>query len=216
MHASTLTCTRITDIGFGRIQAVFSAEIAPRAGQFLLLQTAPSDTTALLHRETVYPFAITPAGFTLEFQPGNIPATLVPNATFDALGPFGHPYQFAARQPRILLIADQNPAPLFALADAAIAQRGEVMLLLGQPYPVRTLRPEIEVQIGHLPKLFSQTQTWADAVFTTTEQTFPQAKRLFSGSLPCGIGACHACYVRTPQGAVLACKKGPWLAVAPD
>ncbi len=209
MQQATAICTSVMDIGFGRVRATFSCPILPRAGQFLLLETAPSD--ALVYRDVVYPFAAHDNGFSIEFAAGQQPERLAPNAEFDVLGAFGKAAQLTHRQPRVLLIAEQDPAPTLALADAAIAQRGEVVLLLGQPYPIQSLRPEIEVQVGHLPKLIRQHQTWADEIFVHGDLHVSHAHHLFTGLLPCGTGACQACYVKSKDGQVMACKQGPWI-----
>ncbi len=209
MQQAMAVCTTMMDIGFGRVRATFACPILPRAGQFLLMQTAPSD--ALLHRTVVYPFAADEKGFSLEFSPGQQPAALAPSIAFDVLGAFGKTVQFSARQPRTLLVAAHDPAPALAIADAALAQRGEVVLLLGQPYPIHSLRPELEVQVGHLPKLIAQHQSWADDIFVHGDLKVSQGHHLYTNLMPCGTGACQACYVRSKAGMVMACKQGPWI-----
>ncbi|HLF26022.1 MAG TPA: hypothetical protein VJG32_06780 [Anaerolineae bacterium] len=126
---------------------------------------------------------------------------------------------------------DPDLGPLLPLVDRALAEGRSVTLAYAAPtteqaYPVWALSRAIEViraiDADLIDLLAPDAIVWADQVFTcgsiefTTQLTdrirairFPLpngfAQALHPASLPCGVGACGACW----QGAQLACVDGP-------
>jgi hypothetical protein len=129
------------------------------------------------------------------------------------------------------LVADSTPAALLPLATRAIAGGGTATLLLAAPYPLEALDPEIELRLGDLPALLAEYVSAADCVFIHTApqrhsafyQTIAQTRALVATNfaraliqlpLPCGVGACGACYLKTARGWKLTCIDGPFFSLA--
>ncbi len=139
----------------------------------------------------------------------------------------------------LLLAYDTPPFPLMMTIPHFLGmQVGVTLVLLGDAitYPTRHLPPEVEVIRGENPDdpLEWQNQVttigWADQAFVVVPpgdemayllQVWELFKRrradvgrhylygVFQSVLPCGVGACEACAVRTKDGVKLACTDGP-------
>ncbi len=173
-------------------------------------------------RVPVYPFH-GPAG---EFQfclagAGHPYAGLLPGAPLHVLGPCGHGFAVPPRLAHLLVLA-ASPARLFALIHLAVARRVAVTWLAPPGAPPPGLPEQVEWQRGALtPDLVD----WADllAVDWPGQETEivrqVQAWRpgrargsvqaLVDVPMPCGTGACQACWTETPHGRRLACTEGP-------
>ena len=146
----------------------------------------------------------------------------------DILGPLGRPVEFAPSARHILLIGESvRIAPLFAIADNAIAQQREVVLACrgANILPAHLLAPEIEYRTdvsAFSPELIA----WADAIVASGPGELYRvladavrvaryrleaglARVLIDLPMPCGTGDCYACAVDTRHGLQLACVDGP-------
>lgn len=139
----------------------------------------------------------------------------------------------------MLIAYDTPPVPLFSLIPFLFGNNISVTLVLlgsARHYPTNHLPPEVEIIRGENPDepLTWPDQVksigWADRVFAAVPPgdemiTFGQLWHLFSerrgdlgakylygvfqSLLPCGVGACDGCMVRTKNGLKLACVDGP-------
>lgn len=224
MQQATARCAEVTSVGQGRMRVRLNSAISPAPGQFALL--LPPDGQSAVRR-TVFPLSRDDEGFTFEMLPGDpLRPWLHPGAELDLLGPFGTGLSESISGARVLLLARMDPAPLLAFADEPRRTGGSVTLLLSQPYPVRSLPHDIEVRVGHLPRLLGDYAAWADWTFVytgdTPEPALIEALRastlsservrvLFSPAMPCGVGACQACALHTKAGTRYICTDGPSL-----
>lgn len=139
----------------------------------------------------------------------------------------------------LLLAYDTAPSPLMMTIPWLVANQISVTLVLvggALNYPTTHLPPEVEIIRGEAGDSLldwpNQVTTigWADqvfvvvpphnemAAFTQVWELFNQRRAdigknylfgVFQNLIPCGVGACHACMVRTTDGAKLACVDGP-------
>ena len=148
--------------------------------------------------------------------------------TLDLLAPLGHAVEFDAIARHILLIGEgAHVAPLIAIADSAIAQQREVVLVCrgADAFPAHLLAPEIEYRTD-ASALGDELVAWADAIVASgvdeLYRTLADAARaaryrlepglarvLIDLPMPCGTGVCYACAVETRRGVQLACVDGP-------
>jgi dihydroorotate dehydrogenase electron transfer subunit len=148
--------------------------------------------------------------------------------TIDLLAPLGHAVEFDANARHVLLIGEgARVVPLIAIADSAIAQQREVVLVYygADAFPPHLLAPEVEYRTD-ANALSIELITWADAmvasgtddIYRTLADAVRAARyRLEPGlarvlvdlPMPCGTGDCYACAVETRRGVQLACVDGP-------
>jgi len=155
----------------------------------------------------------------------------------DVLGLIGQPIRFRRNLRNVLLMAyDTAPTPLLMTIPWLMGNRVSVtMVLLGsaKSYDTQHLNPEVEVIQGE-DDINWQNQVmtvgWADQVLVVvnTDDELARFKKIvtrfeerraiipqnylfgvFTGILPCGIGACHACMLQTRQSWSLVCTDGP-------
>jgi len=192
---------------------------AVRPGQFCL---ASLDKAALL-REPLFPAS--PTEFVVdESHPW---AALEPGAVLDLLGPFGAGWALPAGASRLLIVAE-NPARVLAVMRAALAQNASVVWAWREAVPdcAATLLPaEVEFHIGTLT---AEVAEWAEVALLDVPEPGATAARLrdlrplrpagfvqglCGPAMPCGGGACQACWVATARGKRLACVDGPVLQI---
>ncbi len=163
--------------------------------------------------------------------------TYEPGQVIDLLGIVGQPYRFRRTLRNVLLIAyDCEPTPLLMPIPSLLATKVSVtLLLLGSAarYETGHLPPEVEVIHGDAELNWPNRVTtvgWADQVFVAVspdneQASFRQIWQLFGELraeipnnylfgvfrpiLPCGIGACSACCVRSQNVVVPVCTDGP-------
>ncbi len=150
----------------------------------------------------------------------------------DVLAPLGRAIDFDANARRVLLIgADARVAPLIAVAESALRQTREVVLVLNgmkskdAAFPAHLLAPEIEYRTD-ADALDVELVAWADAVVASgsagvyralTDTLHAARYRIEPGltrvlidlPMPCGTGECYACAVETRRGIQRACVDGP-------
>lgn len=227
-HLCRVTENRVlwSDVGLLTLNA---PELAPalRPGQFALARD-PSTLDPYLRRTLwLYRIEGERVAFTL---PAQDPLATRARAgdTLDLLAPLGRAVEFDANARHILLIGEgARVAPLIAIAESAIRQQREVVLVCrgADAFPSHLLAPEIEYRTGE-NAIGGELIAWADAIVASGPEDLyrvladavrsarfrlePGAARvLIDLPMPCGAGDCYACAVETRRGVQLACVDGP-------
>ncbi len=205
-----------------------------KAGQSVLART--SETWDPYLRQQWWPVRVEKKMLVVE-RPGS--ERYEPGQVVSLLGVIGQPYRFRRTLRNVLLMAfDTAPTPLLMTIPALLANRVSVTLLLlgdATEYGTEYLPPEIEVIKGDAEMNWPNRVTtvgWADQVFVAVKPEgeigafqrvwalfrelradIPQAYLfgVFRPILPCGIGACSACLIRTKGEHTFACLEGPAL-----
>ena len=203
-----------------------------KAGQSLLARVGDGWEPYL--RDQWWPAAISGGIVTVELPVG---VKYEPGQVVDLIGIVGQPYRFRRTLRNVLLLAyDTDLAPFLLMLPALLANRVSVTLVLlgsAATYSTGHLAAEIEVITGDGELNWANRVTtigWADQVFVITPQDdglahFKRIWDLFSQlraevpasylfavvrmPLPCGVGACSACMVRTKGANQLICTNGP-------
>jgi hypothetical protein len=192
----------------------FHVRCAPTAPPFQLGQFFLLETGAFL-RQPVFPlsnfsFAL-PSTFSVE-----------PNQPLHLLGPLGSKFQWPLGLTRLLLMGDE-PARLWWFVAEAIQREVSVVWLWpsGVPEWAGALPPAVEFHAGTPTRELAD---WADVAVLDVPTAEEAARRLRSlnplksahfvqafcvPTVPCGTGACQACWVETRRGRKLACVDGP-------
>jgi hypothetical protein len=176
-------------------------------------------------RVPLYPFRSSAMGFEFCTADGAHPyAALVPGDELDVLGPVGRGFDLPPRAGH-LLAAAATPARLLALMDWAL-ERGWAVTMWLPPQAVPpgappSLPEAVEVQRGELS---AELLGWADIVALDLPEPACRAaeiraarsgrapgfvQALVDVPMPCGTGACQACWVESGRGRKLACVDGP-------
>ena len=160
-----------------------------------------------------------------------------PGAAVNLIGPLGQGYSVAAQRHNLLLLATPDRAPaLLPLIDPLLDRGGRITLVLQTDgkaeNPLLPLLPiAVEVRLAKTEsewqRQLQETIAWSDQICAalpmTTFQPLADAIRrhrfrlesgfaqvLVEADLVCGIGACLACVVPTPDGGYTrACVHGP-------
>jgi dihydroorotate dehydrogenase electron transfer subunit len=171
------------------------------------------------------PIFLMPAGSSAAgfFVPVTHPyARLAPGETLDMIGPVGRGFRLPSQGSGLLVIASALERVMPAIV-AALA-RGLAVAVLA-PRGAELLPPAVEIQRGPLTEELAR---WADVVILDVAdpqaraqhirelapgraQDFVQA--LMPTLLPCGVGACQACWVQTGHTRRMACIDGPVLGI---
>lgn len=216
MRHTNAQCTRTELIG-EHIRAYFDSDLVPSLGQFLLARLTPSLDPYL--RVPLFPSSLSFSSFSVDLPRDTL---LTPGMRIDLIGPCGVAIEESKERERVLLIADDSPAALLPFASSAIARAGAATVILARPYPLDSLDPRIEIHRGDLITLTNELAPHADRIFIhTSHKTLftPHASlvthhvstyALFTLPMPCGIGACQACYVKTNRGHKMSCLDGPF------
>jgi dihydroorotate dehydrogenase electron transfer subunit len=221
-------CKQIELVG-DRVRIHFETDLIPAPGQLVLARLAATADPYL--RLPFFPSALSQTGFAVDVTSSHSALRLLaPGSTVDLIGPVGIQVGGLPPRSRLLLIADSDPAVLLPFASQAIAAGGTATLLLARPYPLDALDPEIEIRMGDLLSLTAEFAA-ADRVLIHTNPALHQPLRqklaearafvppdyayaLVNRSMPCGIGACGACAVKTGRGWKWACLDGPFFSLA--
>ncbi len=202
-----------------------------KAGQSLLAHVEGS--SAYL-REQWFPISISKSEVVVERPADRL---YMPATTVHVLSMIGQPFRYRRTLRSVLLIAyNTSPTPLLLSIPALLAnQVGVTLVLLGSAasYKTEHIAPEIEVIIGDADFNWANRVTtvgWADQIFITVDPAdelasfrklwalFNQLRNeipkaylfgVFQPILPCGVGACGACMIRTKSGTTFACTQGP-------
>jgi dihydroorotate dehydrogenase electron transfer subunit len=229
MRYESALCQQIELIG-DRVRVHFQTRLTPAPGQCVLARVAETADPYL--RQAFFPSILGETGFAVDLARTD-PALrhLTPGGLADLLGPVGRGLPELPPRTRLLLIAESDPGPLLPLAAQAVDRAGTASLLLGRRYPLDALQPELEVRIGDLIALAGEYAAGADLVYlncgleggralyqalvkgrSVVSSEF--ARILVEQSLPCGVGACGACSLRTARGHQYACQAGPFFSLA--
>ncbi len=214
--------------------AVDKAHRKVSAGQLFLGRTTVSLDPYL--REPWIPIQLDGVRLTFE-RPVGQGQVYLPGQVVSLLGPIGKPIPLREAARTLLLVAqDATPASLLFLAETALKKGGAVALaLIGAAlhYPLEALPERIEVIKGDADGSWAnqpETLRWADQIVTVAPPPFDltyygkllarvregrievPAKYiygLFQPPMPCGVGACQACLVRSEGEDKPACVEGP-------
>jgi dihydroorotate dehydrogenase electron transfer subunit len=147
-------------------------------------------------------------------------AALQPGDVLDCLGPCGRGFDLPAWA-RHLLLAGDSFARLLPLLHFALERRFAVTLLTPEGALLPDLPAAVEIQRGSLT---AELVTWADVVaadVSNPESFARHVRQLRPNSpsglmktfiippMPCGTGACQACWVEVDHRRKLACLDGP-------
>lgn len=208
-------------------------------GQRLLVSTGAPDQFDPYLRAQWFPVGIGNNQLTIE-RPITEPYT--PGQVVSLLGPVGQPLRFKPKLRHLLLLAyDTPPTPLLMPVRSLLARQTSVTLVLlgtARQYGAAFLPPEVEVLLGDDDLNWANQVTtvgWADQVlvavsnrnelenFRTIWNEFQRLRAdvpanylfgVFTGLLPCGVGACGACGVTLKGGDALICTDGPAIDLA--
>lgn len=179
-----------------------------------------------LLRLPLYPFHSSPSGLEFCVAEGEHPyGALHPGDELDVLGPCGRGFVLPERPGHLLLAAD-TVARLMSVLDWAVERGWSVALWLPPGAPPPGLLPEL-VEM-HRQELSAELLGWADVVALDLPDParraaeiramlpgraagFVQALVPPAVPMPCGTGACQACWVPAGVGSRrrLACVDGP-------
>lgn len=191
----------------------------PHPGQYYLALPPAGAPTPLFPGRSAEAWLL-PAGHPL--------ATLAPGDTLSLLGPCGAVWEPRPDQ-NVLVIGDQPEKLLFVLARA-LAARCSVTWWWRAAVPEwapRLLPPAVELQRGPLTQELAR---WAEVLVADgpPEGVARLARRLrelggpkpaafahafLTPPMPCGVGACLACWAEGARGRRLACVDGPLMVI---
>lgn len=194
-------------------------DLTPRPGQFYLAWAAEPIQPFL--RLPILPY-LTPIGG-LEFcvVTDHPYAALEPGQMLDVIGPCGRGFDLPAHATHLLIKCD-SPVRMLGLVYRALETRLSVTLLLPEAAPLPEVPLEVEIARGPLTVALAD---WADVVALDVADPLTDARLLRSlcptrsaeyvqalilPPVPCGTGACLACWVETGSPRRhLACVDGP-------
>lgn len=219
MRALSFTVTEMAT-STGQVHVRCSGpEINPQPGQFYLARAAEPIQPFL--RLPILPY-LTPVGgleFCVAFD--HPYAALEPGQTLEAIGPGGRGFDLPAQATHLLMKCDR-PTRMLGLIYRALEAHLSVTLLLPEAAPLPEAPLEVEIARGPLTVALAD---WADVVALDVADPLTDARLLRSlcptrpaeyvqalmlPPMPCGTGACLACWVET--GSLrrrLACVDGP-------
>ena len=229
MRQFTLSVAEIATSGGQIYVRCGGPELTAAPGQFYLASAGLATQPFL--RVPLYPFHTQSGSPEFFVGPTHPYAALEPGDTLDLVGPCGRGFSLPPRAAHLLLVAGTLER-LYSLARLALERHFSVTLLLpppaGAPLPLEDPRSdatgalpvEIEIQRGTLT---ADLAALADLVavdvpdpFTFTDGIrrlrlhpppgFVQA--LITPPMPCGVGACQACWVEIGHHRKRACVEG--------
>lgn len=189
-------------------------EHIPQPGQAVLV-CKPNDWQPL--RKTLFPIHTYSDGFVADASPE--PSWRIGDA-LDVFGPIGMGFTPPPDADKWLLVSFESPPDrIFALIQPGL-ELGAAIALSADRLPAH-LPPQVEwvpdvtealpwanylaldLPLEMLPSL----RSWLGL---SSVDRFPfLAQALIIQSLPCGLGACYACAIKSKHGSVLACTEGP-------
>jgi len=219
MRAYSLQVVEIATSG-GQIcvRCATEAGLGCAPGQFYLALAELPDHP--LWRLPLYPFAPASGGLEFWIDSTHPYANLSPGAQLDLIGPAGQGFRLTPQTTHLLLVAPTLQR-LWPLLYTALARQCALTVLFPPDVIVPPLPAEVEIQRGALT---AEMVLWADlvALDLPEPQPFAHALRLLGPPrpatfvqafipplMPCGTGACQACWVEVHDKLKLACVDGP-------
>jgi dihydroorotate dehydrogenase electron transfer subunit len=195
-------------------------EVMVTPGQFCLAR-ADIATQPFL-RVPLYPVHTRDGGPGFFVDPAHPYAALEPGDTLDLVGPCGRGFSLPPRAAHLLLVVGTLER-LYSLAHLALERHFAVTLLLPPPpgAPLPSLPLDVEIQRGALT---ADLAAWADLIAADVPDplTLAQQARLLrlnpppgfvqalvTPPMPCGVGACQACWVEIGPSRKRTCVAGP-------
>jgi hypothetical protein len=147
-------------------------------------------------------------------------AALQPGDVLDCLGPCGRGFRLPLWAGHLLLVGE-SLVRLLPLVQFALERRSAVTLLIPEDALLPDLPPAVEIQRG-LPT--GELIAWADVIAADMPDPILFARQirqlrpnspsglvqtLILPPMPCGTGACQACWVEINHRRKLACVDGP-------
>ena len=185
-----------------------------RPGQPVLAYK-PGDWQPL--RKVLFPIQIASAGFIADVAPE---ATWRNGDTLVTYGPLGKGFTPSASAKKWLLASfHSSPDKVLALIQPGL-EGGAALALFANRLPTN-LPPQVEwvesleealawADYLALDLPLNMLSSLGDRLGLSPGDRFPYtAQVLINQALPCGIGTCHACAIKSRQGWALACKEGP-------
>jgi hypothetical protein len=198
-------------------------ELNPAPGQFYLAAADAPGQPFL--RQPIFPFFTREHGLEFCVAADHPFAMLEPGTTLDVIGPCGRGFDLPLRAAHLLVMCSA-PTRLMSLLHYALERSLSVTVLL----PLEALLPDLPLAVEIQRGAFSaELGAWADvialdvpepaalarairALCPTRPADFVQA--LITPPMPCGTGACAACWVETgAPHRQLACVAGPVFAL---
>lgn len=192
-------------------------EVAAAPGQFYLARAGIAAQPFL--RVPLYLFHTQSGGPEFFVDPAHPYAALEPGDTLDLVGPCGRGFSLPPRAAHLLLVA-HTLERLYSLARLALERHFSVTLLLPPDAPLPSLPLDVEIQRGALT---ADLAAWADLIAADVPDPLTlaqQARRLrlnsppgfvqalITPTMPCGVGACQACWVEIGHHRKRACVEG--------
>ncbi len=149
-------------------------------------------------------------------------ARLEPGDRLNVLGPVGRGFRLPAGAAHLLVLAGSLERLLPTIQHAL---RGGLAVTVITPRSADLLPTDVEIHRGPVT---AELAAWADVVLLDVADPKPRAQHirelapprgadyvqaLIQTPLPCGVGACQACWVETGHTKRLACVEGPVFAV---
>ncbi len=203
-----------------------------KPGQSLLVQT--TDAMHPYMREQWWPVSVK-GDFIIVERP--VSETYSIGQVLNVLGYVGEPYRFRRNLKNVLLIAYNTlPTPLLMTIPWLLGNKISVTLVLAgsaQNYSTRHIDERVEIILGDEDFTWPNqvmNAGWADQVFVVVNeaneaenfalihQRFEQIRAsippnylfgVYRPHLPCGAGACSACWLALKTGDKLICTDGP-------
>lgn len=223
MRQFSLSVTEITTLG-RQILVRCDSDGGPTPlsapGQICLAQA--NLPTQPFIRIPLYPFHKQPGVLEFLISPAHPYAGLEPGMALDLIGPCGRGFDLPPRGAHLLLVA-ASPERLLPLIYLALERGFAITFLISDTAPLPELPSAIEIQRGPLT---AELVTWADIIALDVPNPLDEARNIRTLSptrpasfiqayitppLPCGVGACQACWVETQatHSRKLACVEGP-------
>lgn len=219
MRALPLTVTEMATSAGQVLVRCAGPELDPQPGQFYLAWVNAPIQPFL--RLPILPYLTPTNGLEFCLASDHPYAALEPGQTLDVIGPCGQGFHLPTPAAHLLVKCD-SPARLLGVIYRALERRLNVTLLLSEAAPMPDLPLEVEIARGPLTVELAD---WADVVALDVADPLTETRLLRSlcptrpaefvqalllPPMPCGTGACQACWVETgrPQRR-LACVEGP-------
>jgi dihydroorotate dehydrogenase electron transfer subunit len=210
-----------TTAGHLSVRCVAPAPGIGAPGQFFLAGADGRDAPFL--RAPLFPFSTQTGQWEFWVDPAQVLAQLQPGDTLDLIGPLGRGFSMPSLASRLLLRA-HTLERLFPLVYWALARQWSIVWIVPDElaaWPLPSLPPAVEVQRGPLTAELAE---WAEVVALDVPDPGSAARdiralcpprpaafvqALVTPLMPCGVGACQACWVETRRRRQLACVDGP-------